>query len=503
MDVKDSSKLKGVIGLEIHAQIATKTKLFSSSRNEFGGAVNTQVSYFDAALPGTLPVLNKECVTAGVKSALALNCKVQKVSKFDRKHYFYADLPPGYQITQQRMPLAVDGRLDFVVYNPAVLKVPYEKSVHIIQLQLEQDSGKSLHDEDGGYSLIDLNRAGTGLMEIITHPDLSNGEEAAAFVKELQSILVAIGACDGKMEEGSMRVDANISVHRPGEAFGVRTEVKNINSVRNVAKAIEFEIARQIAVISEGGEVTNETRSFDMETDETVPMRDKEIKQDYRFMPEPNLPPLRLYDDTDKVKGVNPEQVINIDSLRSSLPELPGETRALLQERYGLSLENSIFLVNSEGMVEYFEDVMKTSVGNAKTVFDILKIDLTYYLKERQMNLKDCGVSAEKFGELCTRVDSGLLSKNMTSKALLLMLENPAKSLTEIVNENGLFLVTDAALLEKWCVEVIEEYPGLVKKYKSGKQKIFHKLVNLVVVKSDERASGKHVVEVMTKLLKE
>ncbi|XP_022235535.1 glutamyl-tRNA(Gln) amidotransferase subunit B, mitochondrial-like [Limulus polyphemus] len=252
---------ESVVGLEIHAQINSEAKLFSGAGTQYAAAPNTQVSLFDVALPGTLPVLNRRCVEAGVLTALALNCTVHKISMFDRKHYFYADLPAGYQITQQRMPLATNGSLSFVVFNPAVHKRPYKKTVGLIQLQLEQDSGKSLHDE--GQTLIDLNRAGVPLMELVFEATLKDGEEAAALVKELQLIFKRLGTCTSKMEEGALRVDANISVNQTGEPWGTRTEVKNINSVRCVAKAVDFEIKRQIGELEAGFEILNETRMFD------------------------------------------------------------------------------------------------------------------------------------------------------------------------------------------------------------------------------------------------
>ena len=257
--------------------------------------MNSNVSYFDSSTPGTLPVLNGRCVEAGLLTSLALGCQVHDVSYFDRKHYFYSDLPQGYQITQQRRPLAVGGSLDVPVMCPELSREVYTRHSHVIQLQLEQDSAKSLHDPELGRSLVDLNRCGAGLMEIVFGPDLRHGEEAAALVKELILILESLDTCLARMERGELRVDANISVRRAGEAeLGVRTEVKNINSVRSVARAVEFEVERQIRILEDGGKIENETRSYDYDNKVTLAMRDKEAKQDYRFMPEPNLPPLRL-----------------------------------------------------------------------------------------------------------------------------------------------------------------------------------------------------------------
>ncbi|CAH1970282.1 unnamed protein product [Acanthoscelides obtectus] len=273
----EKSQWQSVVGLEVHAQIKSNSKLFSGASTKFSSPVNTGVALFDCSIPGTLPVLNKRCVEAGVLTALALGCRVNPVSYFDRKHYFYADLPMGYQITQQRAPLAVQGELKFQVYTPAIHKKPYQAKVKIQQIQLEQDSAKSLHDTD--RSLVDLNRAGVPLMELVFDPDLKDGEEAAALVKELVLILQKLNTCSCKMEEGALRVDANVSIHKEGEPLGVRTEIKNIGSIRGVASAVESEIKRQIQVRNALGTITNETRAWDPINKTTVAMRDKEVVQ--------------------------------------------------------------------------------------------------------------------------------------------------------------------------------------------------------------------------------
>ncbi|GLH00227.1 Glutamyl-tRNA(Gln) amidotransferase subunit B, mitochondrial [Gryllus bimaculatus] len=335
---------QSVVGLEIHAQISSRSKLFSGASTNFGSPVNCNVSFFDAATPGTLPVLNRSCVEAAVLTALALSCKINAVSLFDRKHYFYADLPAGYQITQQRAPIAEDGKLQFQVYTPSIHKKPYLKSSRIKQLQLEQDSGKSLHDSTEKRSLVDLNRAGVPLMELVFEPDLEDGEEAAALVKELCLILLRLNTCSCKMEEGALRVDANVSVHQPSEPLGTRTEIKNIGSIRGVANAIQFEIQRQINILNKGGVVINETRSWDPVYKQTLPMRDKEEKQDYRYMPEPNLPPLRLLIEGQLIPK-DAKNLVNVRELQNRIPELPEETRRKLIKQYGLSSESAIQLV--------------------------------------------------------------------------------------------------------------------------------------------------------------
>nr|CAD7199734.1 unnamed protein product [Timema douglasi] len=339
------SNWESVVGLEIHAQISSVSKLFSGAGTQFASPVNESVSFFDAAIPGTLPVLNRRCVEAGIVTALALSCKINSVSMFDRKHYFYADLPAGYQITQQRAPLAQGGQLQFQVFTPGVHKEPYSKTSHIHQLQLEQDSGRSLHDDVARRTLIDLNRAGIPLMEIVFEPDLQDGEEAAALVRELSMILERLGTCSCRMDEGALRVDANISVHKKGSPLGIRTEVKNIGSVRAVAHAIQFEIDRQVGVLELGGSIVNETRSWDAQCRQTLPMRDKEEKQDYRFMPEPNLPPLRVVNDGETSADLS---LVNVNELKTRLPELPAETRQKLGEQFRLPAESIIILVITE-----------------------------------------------------------------------------------------------------------------------------------------------------------
>ncbi|XP_066901993.1 glutamyl-tRNA(Gln) amidotransferase subunit B, mitochondrial isoform X3 [Halyomorpha halys] len=445
---KKRKKWLPVVGLEIHVQLNSHSKLFSASSTIFGTPANTNVSLFDAAIPGTLPVLNRRCVELGVSTALALSCQVNPVSFFDRKHYFYADLPAGYQITQQRAPLACNGHLEFPIYQPGVHKKPYTKHSKILQVQLEQDSGKSLYDSNGrtnhrihsskdmdgtllnikrltaenhriwlmkieayleakdrtkkllkkirrlkkmqrgkgktNRNLVDLNRAGVPLIEIVFAPDLSDGYEAAALVKELILILRRLKTCSCKMEEGALRVDANISVHKDGEKYGVRTEIKNIGSIRGVTHAVNYEIKRQVDVLESGGVIINETRAWDASLDETVPMRDKEMKQDYRFMPEPNLPPLRL----DATENAN--ENINVSKLRQSLPELPAETREKVAKTYNLLPETVLQLVREEDLFLIFNQIMNNDrKRNVKTVSSILLVELMTLINKGLADFND------------------------------------------------------------------------------------------------------------------
>ncbi|KAM4750205.1 glutamyl-tRNA(Gln) amidotransferase subunit B, mitochondrial isoform 2-T2 [Anableps anableps] len=381
-------QLVGVVGLEIHAQISSNTKLFSGSSVQFLAPPNSLVSFFDASLPGTLPVLNRRCVEAAVMTGLALNCTINKKSVFDRKHYFYADLPAGYQITQQRRPVAVDGVLTYSFLGGKKRNQVMRKNVHIKQIQLEQDSGKSLHDDVNSQTLIDLNRAGVGLMELVMEPDMSCGEEAAAAVRELQLILQALGTCQGNMSEGQLRVDANVSVHRPGEQLGTRTEVKNINSIRYLARAIDFEIQRQTDVVQRGGTVVNETRAYNSKSGETVAMRDKEGLQDYRFMPEPNLPPLMVFEDIASLPaGIEAGQAVILQTIKEGLPELPSIRRDRLVQAYGILPEHSFTLVNEDGLMEYFEAVMKSTKREPRKAIGWVTNELLGLLKQQDMTV--------------------------------------------------------------------------------------------------------------------
>jgi len=457
---------ESVIGLEVHAQINAESKLFSSAPHNFNSPVNTNVSYFDASIPGTLPVLNRRCVEAGILTSLALGASVNNTSYFDRKHYFYADLPAGYQITQQRVPLAVGGFLDFPVIDLDKLigKGSYYGSSGIVQVQLEQDSGKSLHDVEGRRSLVDLNRCGAGLMEIVFGPDLRHGEEAAALVKELVLVLTRLDTCKARMDRGELRVDANISVRRPGEELGVRSEVKNLNSIRCVAKAIEYEVARQVMVLELGAVVENETRSFDFGMKKTLPMRDKEAKQDYRFMPEPNLPPLRLCEGE-----TNQRDMINISPIRCSMPELPAQTRARLRDQYGLSLIISCQMVEWPDLLDYFWQCVNFSPANYKEVANLV-------FKVVQENCILTGLPAlqtklkpELLVEASNMRQTKEISYTGMQEVLDMVLNGDTRGAREIVEDKNLFLIRDESYIETFASEIIDSTPELVLKYRNQK----------------------------------
>ncbi|KAM9330450.1 glutamyl-tRNA(Gln) amidotransferase subunit B, mitochondrial [Gastrophryne carolinensis] len=482
-----SLRWEGVVGLEVHAQINSLSKLFSSSQVQFAAPPNSNVSFFDASLPGTLPVVNKRCIEAAVMTGLALNCTMNKKSLFDRKHYFYADLPAGYQITQQRLPVAVNGLLTYQCQVGTKWNDMATKCVRIKQVQLEQDSGKSLHDESRRQTLIDLNRAGIGLMEIVMEPDMTCGEEAAAAVRELQLILQALGTSHANMSEGQLRVDANISVHRPGEPYGIRTEVKNINSVRFLARAIDYEIIRQTEILDNGGTILNETRSFDYKLGATIPMRDKEGKQDYRFMPEPNLPPLILYDTKTLPSNVDADQVINIDLIKEMLPELPSVTRDRLVKQYGILAEHSFVLVNEDGLKDCFETVVKMTKVDPKKIIGWVINDLLGYLRQENISFKQSVITDAYLAELIILMEKRVISSSAAKKVFQELCKGENMSPAQIVKEKNLGLI-ERGELEDICLRIIESHKKEVAAIQQGNLKVMNKLIGLVQKTSKGRA---------------
>ncbi|XP_022907350.2 glutamyl-tRNA(Gln) amidotransferase subunit B, mitochondrial [Onthophagus taurus] len=486
-------KWKSVVGLEVHAQISSESKLFSGASNEFASAVNKNVSLFDCSIPGTLPVLNKRCVEAGVLTGIALNCKINPVSYFDRKHYFYADLPTGYQITQQRAPLANDGYIEFHVYTPGVNKKPYETKARIKQLQLEQDSGKSLHEDT--KSLVDLNRAGCPLMEVVFEPDLKDGEEAASLVKELITILQRIDTCSCKMEEGALRVDANVSVHLPGEPYGVRTEIKNIGSIRGVAGAVKYEINRQIKILQDGGKIINETRAWDANSKSTVAMRDKEQQQDYRYMPEPNLPPLHI------ALGPVEQGCVNVDKLKESIPELPQQTRERLQETFGLTLEQSVILVNESKLLYIFESVLDQSIS-PKLLTNLLLNDLLTIINKEKLSLDEISISLSHLKEIVVLLSNGEINRNTCKLLLERVVQGDSDSPRNIVEKEGWSQINDLEEIKVICKRILDENPKMVKQYHDGKAKVFKAFLGIADLKSNHRVNMSVVNNVMKELLK-
>ncbi|XP_056136751.1 glutamyl-tRNA(Gln) amidotransferase subunit B, mitochondrial [Lampris incognitus] len=482
-------ELTGVVGLEIHAQIHSNSKLFSGSQVGFSAPPNSLVSFFDASLPGTLPVLNRRCVEAAVMTALALSCTINKISLFDRKHYFYADLPAGYQITQQRQPIAVDGTLTYSHMGGTKRSQVLTKTVRIKQIQLEQDSGKSLHDDHRSQTLIDLNRAGVGLMELVMEPEMSCGEEAAAAVRELQLILQTLGTCQGNMSEGQLRVDANVSVHRPGEPMGIRTEVKNINSARFLARAIDYEIQRQKGVLESGGTVQNETRAYDSKSGETVPMRDKEDLQDYRFMPEPNLPPLIVYEDNTLLPaGVLACQAVVVEGVREGLPELPSIKRDRLVHTHGILPEHSFTLVGEDGLMDYFEAVVKKTKKQPRKVIGWVINELLGHLRQQDLSVIQSPISPSALAELLEFHETGHISSSAAKQVFQEMWKSPGKTAHQIIQEQDLQMVSNTTKLHDICQRVVDSHPEEVQAIKNGNKKVLNKLIGLVQKETKGRA---------------
>ncbi|KFR12634.1 hypothetical protein N306_02813, partial [Opisthocomus hoazin] len=486
-----------VVGLEIHAQISSNSKLFSGSQVQFAAPPNSLVSFFDASLPGTLPVLNRRCVEAAVMTGLALNCSINKKSLFDRKHYFYADLPAGYQITQQRVPIAVNGSLSYSLCIDNKMSQMVTKTVRIKQIQLEQDSGKSLHDDTRSQTLVDLNRAGKlGLFSCFSSP-------FSAAVRELQLILQTLGSSQAVMAEGQLRVDANVSVHQPGELYGVRTEVKNINSLRFLAKAVDYEIQRQIEELENGGTILNETRAFDSKLGCTLPMRDKEGKQDYRFMPEPNLPPLILYDAKSLPANMNHQQVVNIDWIHERLPDLPSVKRAKLVEWYGILPEHSFTLLNEDGLTEFFENVVKQTQMKPKRVIGWILNDLLSYLKQHSLTVKESPVSSFLLADLLNLLEKKEISSTAAKQVLAELWKGEGKTPLEIVKEKKLGLIQDQKELEQICQAVIDGRENEVIAIKAGNRKVLNKLIGLVQRETQGRSNPVLVKQLLEKKLLE
>lgn len=493
-----SSKVwKGVVGLEVHAQINTSSKLFSGASTKYGATPNSNVSVFDAAIPGTLPRLNRACIEAGILTALALSCTVHPVCLFDRKHYFYSDLPAGYQITQQRSPLASHGSLEFQVYRPHDYKNPYVKKSVLKQIQLEQDSGKSIHDNFAKQSLVDLNRAGVPLMELVFEPDLVNGEEAAALVRELVLILTRLNTCLCKMEEGGLRVDANVSVHRAGQPLGMRSEIKNIGSIRGVSKAVDFEINRQCQILDAGGCVINETRTWDPESEQTLSMRDKEEKQDYRFMPDPNLLPVHL-----NLSASTDNGMINVPSLKASIPELPHQTRLRLQNVYCLPLSSVVLLVDNNKLLLLFEGIMRENKSrNSVTVANILTIGVLTLVNKGNANLEDRWLTSSVLGEVIDLLEERKINLVTGQRVLEELSSGSSYRPFQIVEMKDWFQITDPEKIKKLCEDVIRQNPDAVQKYLAGKKKLLFALLGHISQTTNQKADMKLVTEQLQKLL--
>jgi aspartyl-tRNA(Asn)/glutamyl-tRNA(Gln) amidotransferase subunit B len=468
-----------VIGLEVHAQVTSNAKLFSGAATEFGAEPNSQVSFVDAGFPGMLPVINRICVEQAVRTGLGLKAQINKVSVFDRKNYFYADLPAGYQISQYLQPIVGKGTI--------ILDLPggETREIGITRLHLEQDAGKSLHDQDPSSSYVDLNRSGVALMEIVSEPDMRTAEEAGAYLRKLRSILRYLGTCDGNMEQGSMRADVNVSVRKPGAPFGTRCEIKNVNSIRYVQQAIEYEARRQIDVIEDGGTIKQETRLYDARKGETRSMRSKEDAHDYRYFPDPDLLPLVVADDL-------------IKSVAESLPELPDEKKARLVRDYGIPPYDASVLILEKERADFFEAVAKGR--DSKLSANWVTGELFAALNKTGRDVTDSPISAAKLGGLIDLISDNTISGRIAKDVFEIMLET-GKDAGAIVEEKGLRQVTDTGAIEGVIDAVLAANADKLAEYRSGKDKLFGFFVGQVMKQSGGKANPALVNELLKKKL--
>lgn len=466
MSIRD--KYEVVIGLEVHAQLKTKSKIFAPDSTEFGAEPNTHTSPITLGMPGVLPVLNKEVVNMGILCGLALHCEIPRYCKFDRKQYFYPDLPKGYQISQYDKPICVNGYLDI-----------NGKRIGITRAHLEEDAGKLVHAGANGiagscYSLVDLNRAGTPLLEIVSEPDMRSSDEARAYMEELRTVLRYINVCDGNLEEGSMRCDANISVMEKGaKEFGTRAEIKNVNSFRALQRAIEYEIDRQIDIVEEGGEVVQETRLWDDNEGVTKSMRGKEDAHDYRYFPEPDLMPLEISQSW-------------VDEIKAKMPELPQAKR----DRYvelGLTPYDANVIVEQMETALFFDEVIKLGT-NVKMASNFLMGEVTAYLKENKLTINETKLTPSMLKDLIELIENKTITNNIAKSLIIKLVENGG-NVKEIVEKEGMGAISDTGALNKIIEDIIKANPNQVAQYKAGKEKLFGFFVGQVMKQTQGRAN--------------
>ena len=468
-----------VIGMEVHAQVSSSSKLFSGSSTSFGADPNQNVSLVDAAMPGMLPVINEMCVRQAVKTGLGLKAQINLTSVFDRKNYFYADLPQGYQISQFQQPIVGEGSLMIDLADGSSHEIGIER------LHLEQDAGKSMHDQHPSKSYIDLNRSGVALMEIVSRPDIRSAEQAGAYIKKLRSILRYLGTCDGNMEEGSLRADVNVSVRRPGEGLGTRTETKNLNSVRFITQAINYEVQRQIEILEEGGQIDQETRLFDTSTGTTRTMRGKEDAHDYRYFPDPDLLPLVLSEEM-------------VQEISDNLPELPDEIRARMTGEYGLSAYDAAVLTEEKETAAFYE---QASAGrDRKLTANWMSVELFGALNKASKSLSDSPISPAQLGALVDLISDGTISGRIAKDVFAEMFET-GKEAADIIEEKGLKQVSDSGAIEAMIDEVLAANTDKVEDYRGGKDKLFGFFVGQVMKASKGQANPAMVNDVLRKKL--
>jgi aspartyl-tRNA(Asn)/glutamyl-tRNA(Gln) amidotransferase subunit B len=479
-----------VIGLETHAQLSTTSKIFSGSSTQFGAEPNTQASPVDLALPGVLPVLNKGAVERAIQFGLAINATIAPRSIFARKNYFYPDLPKGYQISQFEIPVVQGGKISFVLDKDGK---PEIRTIQLTRAHLEEDAGKSLHEDFDGMTGIDLNRAGTPLLEIVTEPDMRSAQEAVAYAKALHSLVMWLGICDGNMQEGSFRCDANVSVRPVGQAeYGTRCEIKNLNSFRFLEEAINYEVRRQIELIEDGGRVVQETRLYDPDNKETRSMRSKEDAQDYRYFPDPDLPPLVIGQDW-------------IDSVKTTMPELPDAMRTRFTGDYGLPEYDAMVLTQSKSMASYFEAVVaKAGKAQAKAAANWLMGDVASTVNREGIDIAQAPVSATQFAVLLARITDGTISNKIAKEVFAGMWEakSDKESLADdIIESKGLKQISDTGALEAIVDEVLAANTKSVEEFRAGKEQAINALIGQAMKATRGKANPAQLTELLRKKL--
>lgn len=471
-----------VIGLEVHAQLSTKSKIFSGASTKFGALPNTQACTIDLGMPGVLPVLNQEAVIMAIKFGLGANAEIARQSVFARKNYFYPDLPKGYQISQYEYPVVLKGYVDVEFEDNT------QKRIHITRAHLEEDAGKSMHEDFAGLTGIDLNRAGTHLLEIVSEPDMRSAKEAVAYLKTIHTLVRYLKICDGNMQEGSFRCDANVSIRPKGESkLGTRTELKNINSFRFVERAINYEIERQIAVLESGGKITQETRLYDPNKNETRPMRSKEEANDYRYFPDPDLLPLIIQDEL-------------IEQIRRELPELPQQKRERFMKQYGLSAYDASILVSSNNMADYYESVVKESGDQPKLAANWVISELLGALNKVGLEINESPIHSADLGKLVLRISDSTISGKI-AKTIFEALWNQEGNVDDIIAKRGLKQVTDTTAIETLIDKIIQDNPQQVADYRSGKEKLFGFFVGQAMKASGGKINPQQLNELLKKKL--
>jgi len=480
--MSDSSqeKYEAVIGLEVHAQLLTESKAFAPVSTEFGGSPNTQVTPLCLGHPGTLPVLNENLVRYTIKMGLATNCSISKKSIFARKNYFYPDLPKGYQISQYETPICSDGHLSIQVDGE-------EKEIGITRIHMEEDAGKSIHDQDPYHTLIDLNRSGVPLIEIVSEPDIRSPQEAYAYLSRIKQIVQYLEICDGNMEEGSLRCDANVSIRPKGqEEFGTRTELKNMNSFRNVERALEYEISRQIRLVESGKKVIQQTLLWDANKLETRQMRTKEEAHDYRYFPEPDLPPVVVTD-------------AMLDEVREELPEMPDVRQQRFVDEYGMSGEDARILTEDRYLADYFEEVVD-SVENPKSASNVVLTEVLRVLNEKSIGIREFSITTDRLAGLIRLREDDKINSSAMTDIFDAMLEEK-KAAEDLAKEMNLLQVSDTGFIEPIVDEVIESHPDEVERYKEGKKGLIGFFIGQVMQQSKGKANPNLVRELITEKL--